>query len=252
MEEKTPVPTDHFNSLRNKAAELPDYNFKRKTIGGFDENEVTNYISGIRQRVKTSEESFKKCIEDLTNSKEKLKFEMECQIKDLEKRYNNLHKVNQRLEEEKAGLQTEIEKLRSELLNLKKELENKEKSNEIEGKLSIDDDSRIAEIQEQLDEANRQLAEQQHLRAELEHQLEAERIEKADINLETVIMEIKDGLAAFNGKIEDLGEFSKVNNELKEQLMKEKVRADQAEKELNEFGQLVSVLEKKISQRSAG
>ena len=114
----------------------------------------------------------------------------------------------------------------------------------------LGDESSIAIMQEQLAEAKRQLTEQQQLRAELEHQLETERIEKGNPNLETVIIEIKDGLAAFNEKIEDLGEYTKVNNELKQQLMKEKIRAEQAEKELTEFGQLVSVLEKKISQRS--
>lgn len=263
--------------------------FKKKIIGGFDEDDVIKYFRGIGEQLQKTEENFKVRIDEIEASNSKLRKELETYKDNFGKAVATAEELNgviRAMKEEKVVL---LEKLtddeknkldpqnireRDELTNRVKELEQEiqhvRASGKLDDELKASLEFKIANLEEevqtcrvQLDESKSQLAEQLILRTQFEERLEKsnniiEDLKEGKLQLEQRLGSENNGLSSWMSDIKnemqilykqmsDLEEMSNANNQLKQQLMMERVRAEKAEKNLSELSQLMSEVQNKIS-----
>ncbi len=201
----------NFEQLRNRMEEVSQVEFKKKLMGGFDEEDVIKHFKTLGEQIQKTEENFKVRIDEIEHSKKKLQDDLEAHKDKFCKavaKVDELNKVIKRLEKEKEALQKELENTAN---------------NDLDSQLVRERDE-LANVQLQLEQ----------------------RLNSENSGLTTWMSGIKNDMEFMCRQLGDLEEMSNANNQLKQQLMQERARAEKAEKDLADFGQLVSELQSRV------
>lgn len=212
IEEAVPVVPSNVNNLRTKV--VSQIEFKKKLIGGLDEEDVIKYFKSIGEQLDKMEDTFKLRIDEIESSKRKLQKELD----DYKNKFSKAVATAEELNGVIRGLKEEKAVLQEELKNAAKNVSDPQFVKERD-----DLANRVSELEQEL--------------AKSQNQLE----------LSSWMAGIKNEMEILYKQLADLEEMSKANEQLKQQLMQETSRAEKAEKDLAGLGQLVSQAQNIIS-----
>jgi chromosome segregation ATPase len=247
----------NIKQLREKTEqEMLQMELKKNFLGGLNQREVISYVNGVREQAQRAEETFKKRIKELTDSREALRTDyrsLKDQLSDTVKRLSEYEK-NTRLQEEKlteqAGLGSRLNELAGENsrlidtvrafeCNIKdledkiQQLEAEKRNNPIPEQIILNSDENDA----RLVELTRLLYDQKKLCLDQEQQIKRDEVkinkltnEKSE--LEKVTAGMREDISRNYSQLE---EQIKANHKLATQLESERQRSSAAEKYIGEI-----------------
>lgn len=245
--------------IRNSVEKLTiQSDLRRKLIGGISEEDVAKYIDSVRQQFQLNEDELKQNIKVLQSSNDEMRREFD--------------RYSQKFLEEKAKLQEDLEKALadssvykkkcSEMDEIIKEIdarydsevnglvnENQQLESKCDGlsKQLLTFEAKVEELQEQLQESRKIGEEYSEACKTMEQQLKSEhenneRALEEKANLNSRVVGFKSEIEAIFKQLNTLNEQVIIDDDSKQQLELERLRADKAEKELSQFGECVSGL----------
>lgn len=247
------------------------HQFKKKVVGGLDEEDVTKYIEDIEGKFKQLEQNYKKSTDDLyilrnklnTELEEKYKLEesireikqdlnsyiFECKQKDytinaLNEQYNSenttLKNQVQLMSEEKTELKEHLEELNINYEQLKEKIWALEEENNNVAAIQAENNKMAEEIAAFEELLNQSGVELEHLRKN------AEEFGKENTVMKAKIIELENKLSAKDYKINEL---NRVCQDLKQELEIEKSCSEKLNMDLVIFKQKIISLEETINEK---